>query len=175
MSISATSPSRTPRSAPHISGTVEGTVTLSDNAQLSIPEETISGTLYVLAGTKDLAGDLMMQNGTISVELNGQISDPISRPLSQDNGTLDFTLQNGFEPTIGEQFAVLAFDDPNANGTFATVNLPALPAGGSWNISNLYTTGTISVVPEPISMGMMIFGAAGLALRRHRESAHASD
>ncbi len=155
-------------------GTIEGTVTLSNDAWLNIPDESLSGTLYLAAGTRNAAAELTMGNGTISVELNGQISDPISLPLTQDNGTLDFTLQNGFEPTIGEQFAVLAFYDPNAHGTFATVNLPSLPAGGSWNISNLYTTGTISVVPEPISMGMMIFGMAGLALRRHHKSAHAS-
>jgi hypothetical protein len=149
-------------------GTIEGTVTLSDNAQLEIPDQTVAGTVILMAGTKNLAGNMAMQNGTLSIELNSQVSDMIIHPISQDNGTLDFTLQSGFEPTIGEQFSIFnpAAGNPSERGTFATINVPTLPAGESWNISTLYTNGTISVVPEPISMGMILFGIAGLALRR---------
>jgi hypothetical protein len=152
-------------------GTIQNTVTLSDNARLQIPDSTISGTLNVLAGASLLSGEMTMQNGTISVQLNGQISDPISRPITNMNdGILDITLQSGFEPAIGEQFNIFSIPQfsPIQTGTFATVNLPALPAGGSWNISDLYTNGTISVVPEPMSMGIMLSGIAGFALRRRR-------
>jgi hypothetical protein len=115
-----------------------------------------------------------MQGGTLSVELNSQVSGAIGRPSSSNNGTLDFTLQNGFEPTIGEQFTIFNKSYQVYSGTFAAINVPVLPAGESWNISTLYSNGTITVVvPEPISMGMMLFGIAGLALRRRCKSVRA--
>ena len=133
-------------------GTITGMVTLSDVAYLSFPNETLSGTLSLLAGTNNLSAGMAMQNGTLSIELNGQVSDPIIRPITQSNGTLDFTLQNGFEPSIGEQFAIFnpSIGNPLKMGTFATINVPSLPAGESWDVSSFYTTGTITVVPEPI-------------------------
>jgi hypothetical protein len=151
----------------NVSAMINGTVTLSDQASTLLDDATVSGTVYILAGTHFSApGGLTMEGGILSVELNGEVSAPIGRPDSLDNGILDFTLQNGFEPTIGEQFTIFNVSSLENTGTFATINVPALPAGESWNISNLYSTGTISVVPEPISMGMMLFGTAGLALRR---------
>jgi hypothetical protein len=162
------------------STSVSGTVTLSDDSTLIDPYISINGTVFVNAGCVfGGAAQMDMENGTISVELNGQVSEPITRPTTLNNGTLDFTLQNGFVPTIGEQFDVFNSGpsyspDPDENGTFATVNLPQLPNGESWDISDLYTTDTIMVVPEPTSIGIIAIGTAGLALRRHRKSAYAS-
>ena len=81
---------------------------------------------------------------------------------------MDFTLENGFTPSIGEQFQGLLIDPfPYPAGTFATINLPALfrePGN-----SQLYNTGIISVVvPEPVSLGMAVIAAAALSLRRQR-------
>jgi hypothetical protein len=114
--------------------TVSGTVTLSDDSTLGDPYITITGTVFVNAGSFfGGASQMVMQNGTISVELNGQVSTPITRPSTFNNGTLDFTLQNGFVPTIGEQFDVFnsgpSYSPDPENGTFATVNLPQLPSG----------------------------------------------
>jgi hypothetical protein len=82
-------------------------------------------------------------------------------------GTLDVTLQNGFTPTIGEQFTLLQ-QFAGFSGTFANVNLPPLDAGGGWDTSQLYTTGVITVVPEPASIGLILLGASGLLVRRRR-------
>ncbi len=53
-------------------------------------------------------------------------------------------------------------------GTFNTVNLPALGGGLQWNSSDLYTGGTIAIVPEP---GTTLLGLASTLLlsrrRRH--------
>lgn len=73
-------------------------------------------------------------------------------------GTLDVTLWNGFEPVAGNSFDIL--DWGKIVGAFDTVNLPALTGGLCWDSSELYTSGTLSVVPIP---GAVILGALGLA------------
>jgi hypothetical protein len=158
------------------STTMEGTVTLSDDSSLIDPDLAISGTVFINAGSAFGGGSQMeMENGTISVQLNGEVIEPMTRPSSFDNGTLDLTLQNGFVPTIGEQFEIFAPINSEL-GTFATVNLPQLPTGETWDASQLYTTDTITVVvPEPMGMGIIAIAMAGLALRRHSKRAHASD
>lgn len=58
-------------------------------------------------------------------------------------GTLDVSLTGGFTPTAGESFDL--FDWGTLSGAFAAINLPSLP-GLAWDTSQLYTTGTLSVV-----------------------------
>lgn len=59
------------------------------------------------------------------------------------------------------------FDFASKSGTFSSVNLPTLSSGLDWNQDNLYTTGEISVIPEP---GAALLGGLGLLalLRRRR-------
>jgi hypothetical protein len=52
------------------------------------------------------------------------------------------SLANGFTPTAGQSFNV--FDWISQNGTFDTLDLPAL-AGLAWNTSQLYTSGALSL------------------------------
>lgn len=59
-------------------------------------------------------------------------------------GTLIISLINGFTPAAGQSFDILDF--AALTDTFSTLNLPALSGGLSWNTSELYTTGTLSVV-----------------------------
>jgi hypothetical protein len=152
---------------------VTGSVTLQDDGAMAPPVAGVSGTVTILPTAKFLSGQLTLTNtGTIVVELNSQVDDPTSRPFTGNNGTLDFTLQSGFVPTIGEQFDIFGNTAPmdDATGTFATVNLPILPGGESWDTSDLYTTGVISVVPEPMSFGMIVLAAGGLSLRRRKRA-----
>ncbi len=62
-------------------------------------------------------------------------------------GTLEVSLLGGFMPGPGDSFDVL--DWGALAGTFAHISLPALAGGLGWDLSNLYTTGTLQVVPEP--------------------------
>ncbi|MFD0892874.1 autotransporter-associated beta strand repeat-containing protein [Luteolibacter ambystomatis] len=59
------------------------------------------------------------------------------------------------------------FNFSAGTGTFSAVNLPTLDGGLSWDTSALYTTGAITVVPEP---GTAFVGGLGLLLilRRRR-------
>jgi uncharacterized protein YjbI with pentapeptide repeats len=49
--------------------------------------------------------------------------------------------------------------------TFSTT----LPEGLSWDISKLYTTGEVTLVPEPLSLAMLTLGVAAM-LRRRRSA-----
>jgi hypothetical protein len=57
-------------------------------------------------------------------------------------GVLDVTLINGFTPSAGQSFNIL--DWGSLAGTFSGLNLPTL-AGLSWNTSQLYTNGVLSI------------------------------
>lgn len=58
-------------------------------------------------------------------------------------GTLQVSLIHGFSPAAGESFNL--FDWTTMSGSFTTLQLPLL-SGLSWNTSQLYTTGVLSVV-----------------------------
>jgi hypothetical protein len=88
--------------------------------------------------------------------------------LATLNGTLILTYLDDFSPSAGESFQIL---DGPTTGEFALTNLPSLSNGLSWNTSNLYSNGTISVTPEPSTLVLLSVGAIGLlgwAWRRKR-------
>ncbi|ARV08403.1 hypothetical protein BTO05_01620 [Winogradskyella sp. PC-19] len=60
------------------------------------------------------------------------------------SGALNVTLQNGFTPQIGDSFDII----PSAiiSGNFDTLNLPILPVGQEWLISNTGNNLTLSVI-----------------------------
>jgi hypothetical protein len=62
-------------------------------------------------------------------------------------GTLNVRLTHGFDPQDGNSFELLQWH--TLIGEFNTINLPPLETGLSWDAMDLYTTGTIGIVPEP--------------------------
>jgi hypothetical protein len=80
-------------------------------------------------------------------------------------GKLDVVLWQDFEPSGGDYFSIFQFTQ--VTNTFDLVNLPALGDGLAWDDSLLYSTGSLSVVPEP---GSILLGGISLSvvvLRRH--------
>jgi T5SS/PEP-CTERM-associated repeat protein len=86
-------------------------------------------------------------------------------------GTLDVDLLGGFQPQAGQTFDILDFDPGDLSGRFSAFDLPDLGGGLSWDTSNLYTTGTITVIPEPTTLALLALGGALALLRRRSASA----
>lgn len=87
----------------------------------------------------------------------------------QRGGVLNLYLQDGFIPSHGDRFDL--FDWGLATGTFTAINLPELGEGLRWDTSELYTTGVVSVAPEP-SVGALLAALSVLLVRRRRGSNH---
>ncbi|MCD4831359.1 MAG: PEP-CTERM sorting domain-containing protein [Anaerohalosphaeraceae bacterium] len=84
--------------------------------------------------------------------------------LSAD-GTLKIAFADGFDPAATGVFDVM--DWLTLDGTFDEVVLPELTFPGlSWDTSDLYTTGTIKIVPEPATI---IALSVGLIFVRKRK------
>jgi RNA polymerase sigma factor (sigma-70 family) len=78
-------------------------------------------------------------------------------------GNLDVELLYGFTPHLGNSFTLLNGD---FSGRFSGITLPGLGDGLRWNTGDLYTSGSLEVVPEPATL-MLLF-AGGLSLLRRR-------
>jgi hypothetical protein len=156
-------------------------LTLTDNAEVSLESgnnitldgsvDVISGQIQAVAQTEDL-------DAALTIQLNANMADPTNAALRChfiiEGGSLTVTVPNGFTPTIGEQFQLFYNLATNPlTGTFSSVTLPALPSGESWNTTQLYSSGLISIVPEPTAIGLML-GAGGLLLCRRRKPVNAS-
>lgn len=117
-------------------------------------------------GTITIDGDLTL-GGISEFELNtaGDLSDlAISTAQITFGGTLNVT-NTGSTLELGDTFNL--FDWSSSSGTFSSINLPSVTPGLSWNLSNLYTNGQISVVPES---SVALLGSLGaiVLLRRRR-------
>jgi T5SS/PEP-CTERM-associated repeat protein len=96
---------------------------------------------------------LQSQSGRLTVRLGGTMPAAQYDQLQVTgavtlSGTLSVVLANSFQPSLGNVFDIL--DGSSINGTFSTIQLPALAAGLNWNTSQLYSTGTLSVVSSGI-------------------------
>jgi len=117
-------------------------------------------------------GDLVLGSGAhLVAELAGTAPaaqyDQVSvGGLAALDGTLDVVLLGGFSPAYGDTFDLFDFGD--FAGSFDAVNLPALSGGLAWDASGLYDTGSIQVMPEPATLGLVGLGLAASLLRRRR-------
>jgi hypothetical protein len=84
----------------------------------------------------------------------------VAGQLSLD-GTLRIVLQS-FTPQVGESFHLFTWG--SEAGTFSQFILPALPTGEAWNMSHLYSQGTISVTITGDVNGDGIVNGQDLAL-----------
>lgn len=90
-------------------------------------------------------GNYAQSAGALEIELGGPSSGQSDKLSVSGTATLGAALNvsfiNGFVPQAGNLFDIL--DWGTLSGTFATLNLPG--GGLTWNTSQLYTTGTLSV------------------------------
>jgi T5SS/PEP-CTERM-associated repeat protein len=122
----------------------------------------------LLDGTLTVASD-----GTLEMELGGYAAgteyDRLTvTGLASLDGLLDIVFLDSFSATNGASFDLFNWDG-GVSGTFSAISTTALAAGQYWDTSELYTTGQLSVVPEPGSVGLLGLGSGILLFtRRHR-------
>lgn len=88
------------------------------------------------------------------------------------NGTLTVMFENGYMPNVSQgPVSFDLFDWLAQNGQFNFVNITGLDAGWSWDDSQLYTDGIITVVPEP-STGILLLLSmvGGLVILQYRQT-----
>jgi len=133
----------------------------------------------IMSGAIESTGQFRFGNSlTMQLNLGPQVVDENGTPtIANDEiitggnalvqGDLDLVFPTGFMPAVGDQFSLFNWDG-SENGSFSEINTPALPGGEAWDLSGIYTTGTVTIVPEPTSIGLML-AAGGLLLRRGRK------
>jgi hypothetical protein len=167
-----------------------GSGDLRINNELNTEGGTVSGLSGSISGSGSVKGDLHNDGATLSPGnspgvftvtgdyrqgANGRLSIEIGGVKLGDEhdllgvtgtiklaGMLEVTLIDGFTPRIGDTFEVLDFG--LLEGSFEAVQLPVLPAGLAWNDVELYSSGTLAVVPEPsasilLGLGLSVISA----------------
>ncbi|HWQ28101.1 MAG TPA: hypothetical protein VNN12_03665, partial [Dehalococcoidia bacterium] len=81
-------------------------------------------------------------------------------------GTLRARSTPGFEPSLGDRFALLRFTERPADGRFAVLDLPALAPGLEWRAAYLEHFLVLRVVPAPGSVLVLAALAVAAAARR---------
>jgi autotransporter-associated beta strand protein len=121
------------------SGTVKGALIAGNGSTIApgpgLTALTFNNSLTLAAGSttalqlshSPLANDSLAVAGTLNL-----------------GGTLTLTNSGGTAFAAGDAFQL--FTAGSFGGTFATVNLPALPVGLAWNTNALNTAGTVSVI-----------------------------
>jgi len=123
-------------------------------------------------GEAEFGGDLTLGGaGSLVMELAGELRGAQYDAIRVDGtlalgGTLDVDLLYGFRPHAGQTFDILDFDPENLSGRFSAFDLPDLGGGLSWDTSNLYTTGSIGVVPEPATLALVGLGLLAVIRRK---------
>ncbi|MBM4017213.1 MAG: PEP-CTERM sorting domain-containing protein [Planctomycetes bacterium] len=139
-----------------------------------------AGTVVFLAGYSPggsparigFGGDVVLAAAALLMELAGRSPGAEYDALDVAGllalgGTLEVALADGFAPRAGDSFDLL--DWGGLAGAFDAVNLPDLGDGLAWDLSGLYASGTVGVVPEPATLALAALGAAGALLRRRRQ------
>ena len=89
-------------------------------------------------------------DATLEIELagtaNGDYDQLLVAGTLEISGALEVQLLDGFSPMIDNEFQV--FDGAALSGTFSSVVLPGLLGDLSWDSSQLYSNGTLSVDPR---------------------------
>jgi hypothetical protein len=83
-------------------------------------------------------------------------------------GVLELILIGGFAPGPGDEFAFLEVDGAT-HGAFDELVLPDLGGNGFWDVTELYSAGKATFVPEPGTCALVAIGVALLGKRRRTE------
>jgi hypothetical protein len=117
-------------------------------------------------------GDVIYRpTATITLEIGGLTRGTgydaldVAGTLTLD-GKLIVSFVNAFEPRQGDAFHLFKWG--SVAGAFDTMNLPALRSELQWDTSGLYTTGRLSIVPEPTCAALLFAMFTSLLARGRR-------
>ncbi len=120
-------------------------------------------------------GMTLTQPASLVLEFDGN---PWGSTISFDSGipvtlggNLELDVASGVDPSslIGDTFQVFDWTGVNPSGQFASITND-LPSGYSWDPSQLYTTGDVTLVPEPSTFVLLGAGVIGLVAYRLRQT-----
>ena len=118
------------------------------------------------------SGFSLLNTSTLIMELGGtsagsQYDQIVSSGTISLDGILEVDLINGFTPVDGDTFQLFDYGSV-PTGFFNSFVLPDLAGNMTWDTSALYTTGNLTVVPEPSALALMAGGFLLLLRRRSR-------
>jgi len=128
-------------------------------------------------GLLTVHGDGTLAGGALEIELGGLLAGVEYDRLVVTGeldlaGALDVVLVDLgaglFAPANGDVFDILDWGSLSAGSAFDTVNLPPIAPGLTWDASALYTTGELSITPEPATLALLALGGLAVLLRRRR-------
>ncbi len=130
------------------------------------------GVLTLEDGGMASVGMNLFVSGASSIEFGLSGRDVESRLTVTRLATLDGSLtvfaMDGFAPLKGMTFDLFDWNG-GVSGEFAGIFLPILASEfWSWDTSNIYSTGEITVVPEPATMSLLALGVCLSLFRRKR-------
>lgn len=125
----------------------------------------------VVDGNLVLAAD-----GTLEMELGGYglgtEYDRLTVTGSSDlSGILMLSFLDGFTATNGASFDLFNWDG-GVSGGFSEITVSGYEGAIAWDTSRLYTDGTLSVIPEPQSVLLILSAFPLMLLRRRRQTRH---
>ena len=142
-------------------GLLTGSPTLSGNL---INEGTLSpgnspGMISISGNyTHGSTASLMMEiGGLIPGTDHDQLS--VGGTFAINGGTLQIAQWNDFMPSLDDTFTLFTFT--NLTGSFNTIDAFALSGSQQWDFTDLYTEGTVTVIPEPATI--ILFSLVGLS------------
>lgn len=142
-------------------GLLTGSPTLSGNL---INQGTLSPGnspgIVLISGdyTHESTATLMMEiGGVIPGTDHDQLS--VGGTFAINGGTLQIAQWNDFMPSLGDTFTLFTFT--NLTGSFDAIDAFALSGSQQWDFTNLYTEGTVTVIPEPATI--ILFSLVGLS------------
>ncbi len=123
-------------------------------------------------GVINISGDLALNDpSTLSFKIGGTSTNSYDQVfvggILRIAGLLNVTETNGYTGNVGDTFTLLHFS--SETGAFSQTNLPTLSAGEQWDTSQLYTLGTIEIVPEPGTWALLALGMSMLVARRRKK------
>ncbi len=123
---------------------------------------------------KQMVGSKGWAEGALLImELGGQMAgSQFDQIIASDTllfgGTLEVALIDGYSPALGDKFDL--FDWQAKTGEFDNLVLPALSSGLSWDATRINVDGSLSVVPEPAMLSLLILGGLTSLRRRRNDS-----